>query len=105
MSRPVHVIVDGVAVAVRPGETVLDVMSRGGFRYPWVCQRGRCAACKVELLSGEVTYTTTVPQQLFSDEERKAGICLACTAVPVSDIEIRLLEMPPRHPRRAAQAG
>ncbi|MGH9042761.1 MAG: 2Fe-2S iron-sulfur cluster-binding protein [Acidimicrobiia bacterium] len=105
MNGRVHVIVDGVAVPVRSGETVLDVMSRGGFRYPWVCKRGRCAACKVELLSGEVTYTMTVPQQLFSDEEREAGICLTCTAVPVNDIEIRVLEPVRPRPRRAAQAG
>ncbi len=84
------VIADGVAIPVRPGDTVLDAIIRGGFRYPWTCRRGRCAACKVQLISGQVIYTERVPQQLFSDEERAAGICLSCTAVPVGDVEVRL---------------
>ena len=84
------VTVEGVPVTLRPGETVLDAVIRAGFRYPWVCRRGRCAACKVELISGRVTYTATAPPRLFSDEERAAGICLSCTAVPVDDIAVRL---------------
>ena len=83
------IIADGVAVAVRPGETVLDAMIRGGVRYPWVCKRGRCAACKVQLISGEVVHTGAVPRQIFSEDERAAGICLSCTAVPVGDVELR----------------
>ena len=82
--------VNGVAVALRPGETVLDAVTRAGFRWPWVCGRGRCAACKVTLISGEVTYTAPSPARLFTDAERAAGICLACTAVPMGDIAIRL---------------
>jgi CDP-4-dehydro-6-deoxyglucose reductase len=84
------VTVDGVAVALRPGETVLDAITRAGFRWPWVCRRGRCAACKVELVSGLVAYTAMSPRRLFTDEERAAGICLSCTAVPVGDIAIRV---------------
>ena len=89
-SGRVTVIVDGVAVPSRPGETVLDAVMRGGFRYPFVCRRGRCAACKVQLVSGQVVYTKKVPPQLFSEEERAAGVCLSCTAVPVGDVEVRL---------------
>ncbi|MGH8991624.1 MAG: 2Fe-2S iron-sulfur cluster-binding protein [Acidimicrobiia bacterium] len=100
----VRVIADGVAVPVRPGETVLDAIIRGGFRYPWVCKRGRCAACKVQLISGEVAYTAAVPPQLFSEEERAAGVCLTCTAVPVTDVEIRLPERR-RQAEVAAPAG
>ena len=84
------VTADGVAVPVRPGETVFDAIMRGGFRYPYACRRGRCAACKVQLISGQVVYTTNVPRQLFSDEERAAGICLSCTALPVGDVHVRL---------------
>jgi CDP-4-dehydro-6-deoxyglucose reductase len=89
-SGRVTVIVDGVAVAVRPGETVFDTIMRGGFRIPYACRRGRCAACKVQLISGQVVYTTSVPRQLFSDEERAAGICLSCTALPMGDVHVRL---------------
>ena len=90
--RRVTVLPDGVAVAVRPGETVLQAILRGGFRYPFACGRGRCAACKVQLVSGEVVYTQSVVRQVFSDEERAAGVCLACRALPVADLEIRLPE-------------
>jgi len=90
--RRVTVLPDGVAVPVRPGETVLQAMMRGGFRYPFACGRGRCAACKVQLVSGEVVYTQSIIPQVFSDEERDAGVCLGCRALPVADVEIRLPE-------------
>ncbi len=84
------VFADGMAIPVRPGETVFDALVRGGFRAPYACRRGRCAACKVQLISGQVTYTRTVPCQLFSDEERAAGVCLSCTALAVGDVHVRL---------------
>jgi ferredoxin len=89
-SGRVTVTADGVAVPVRTGETVLDVIMRGGFRYPYVCGRGRCGACKVQLISGHVIYTKSVARQVFPDEERAAGVCLSCTAVPLGDVEVRL---------------
>lgn len=84
------VTADGVAVPLRPGETILDAILRGGFRYPYACRRGRCAACKVQLVSGQVVYTKRVARQVFPDEERAAGVCLSCTAVPVGDVEVHL---------------
>jgi ferredoxin len=90
--RRVTVLPDGVAIPVGPGETVLQAMTRGGFRYPFACGRGRCAACKVQLVSGEVVYTQSVIQHVFSDEERAAGVCLGCRALPVADVAIRLPE-------------
>ena len=92
---------DGVVVVVRPGETILDAMLRGGWRYPWVCKRGRCAACKVRLVSGEVCYKAgAAARQIFSDEERAAGICLSCTAVPVGDVTITVVPGGAVSPRR-----
>jgi CDP-4-dehydro-6-deoxyglucose reductase len=88
-SGRVTVIADGVAVPARPGETVFDAITRGGFRIPYACRRGRCGACKVQLISGQVVYTRNVPRQLFSDDERAAGICLSCTALPMSDVHVR----------------
>lgn len=84
------VVADGVAVPARAGETVLDAILRAGFRFPYACRRGRCAACKVELISGQIVYTTTVARVLFSDEERAAGVCLSCTALPVGEVHVRL---------------
>ncbi|MGH9035275.1 MAG: 2Fe-2S iron-sulfur cluster-binding protein [Acidimicrobiia bacterium] len=86
------VVADGVAVPARPGETVFDAIMRGGFRVPYACRRGRCAACKVQLMSGQVVYAASFPPQLFSDEERAAGICLSCTARPMGDVHVRLPE-------------
>jgi ferredoxin len=84
------VIADGMTVPVRPGDTVFDAIMRVGFRIPYACRRGRCGACKVQLISGHVVYTTSVPAQLFSEEERAAGICLSCTAIPLVDVHVRL---------------
>ena len=88
----VTVLPDGISLPGRPGETILDTVVRAGFRYPYACRRGGCATCKVQLLAGRVAYPWRIAPTVFSDEERAAGLCLTCRAVPESDVEIGLQE-------------
>ena len=86
----VTVLPDGVCLPGRPGETILDTIARGGFRYPYACRRGGCATCKVQLTAGRVVYPRRVAATVLCDEERAAGVCLTCRAVPEGDVVIRL---------------
>ena len=81
---------DGVVVALRPGETVLEGLYRHGYAYRIGCRRGGCAVCKVDIVSGEVDYSRTIAASVLSPAEREAGVCLTCRAVPRTDIVITL---------------
>lgn len=40
---------DGVCIAARPGELLLDCAARAGLRIPTGCLMGSCHACEVEI--------------------------------------------------------
>ncbi|NNM45605.1 2Fe-2S iron-sulfur cluster-binding protein [Knoellia koreensis] len=87
----IRVLPDDVTVDSRPGETVLDALSRSGFGYRTGCTRGGCGICKVDLRQGSVSYTAaTVSDQVLPPDERAAGTCLSCRAVPDGDLTIEL---------------
>lgn len=75
----------GRAVPVEPEQTVLASALASGVDYPHVCRSGRCGSCKSRLASGTVTMLTHTRFSL-TDEEKAAGLILACRAVPQSDV-------------------
>jgi ferredoxin-NAD(P)+ reductase (naphthalene dioxygenase ferredoxin-specific) len=79
------------AVLVEDGDTILSAAQYAGFDYPCGCQSGNCGACKSMLIRGDVEM---IPYSEFalSDEERGAGLILACRATPLSDCEVAWLE-------------
>jgi CDP-4-dehydro-6-deoxyglucose reductase, E3 len=91
---------DNRIVAVRPGETILEAALREGIAFPYECRNGGCGHCRCSLLSGRVELG---PHQdsLLTAEERAAGQVLACSAVPLSDVE---LEYEPTSPPGGIQA-
>ncbi|MDA4107081.1 2Fe-2S iron-sulfur cluster-binding protein [Mycolicibacterium holsaticum] len=88
----VTILPDGLRVLAEPGESVLAALSRAGLRYRVGCKRGGCGVCKVQLTLGEVRYERVVADSVLSDDERVAGICLSCRAVPITNIAIELQE-------------
>ena len=78
-------------VLVEDGDTILSAAQFAGFDYPCGCQSGNCGACKSMLVRGDVEL---IPYSEFalSDEERAAGLILACRATPLSDCEVAWLE-------------
>ena len=90
----VHVTVrpDGVRIPAADGETVLAALGRAGLRYRIGCRRGGCGICKLQLLAGEVRYEKPVAGEVLSDDEKVAGICLSCRAVPITNVLIELQE-------------
>jgi CDP-4-dehydro-6-deoxyglucose reductase/ferredoxin-NAD(P)+ reductase (naphthalene dioxygenase ferredoxin-specific) len=81
----------GETLAVETAQTILDAALSAGLDYPCSCQSGNCGACKSVLVSGEVDL---LPYSEFAltDEERAAGLILACRAMPESDCEVAYLE-------------
>jgi CDP-4-dehydro-6-deoxyglucose reductase/ferredoxin-NAD(P)+ reductase (naphthalene dioxygenase ferredoxin-specific) len=102
MNHSVQIKTAGTAVTVEKGETVLDAAIAAGIAYPHSCRAGRCGACKSRLVEGEVEM---LPHTRFSltEEERNAGLVLACCAMPRSDCTIAWLgddEELATHPRQ-----
>lgn len=83
---------DGIKAQSEEGETVLRALGRAGLRYRVGCRRGGCGICKVQLTHGEVRYERPIATSVLSDDERVAGICLSCRAVPITNIVIELQE-------------
>lgn len=79
----------GVVLDVSTGQTILDAALRAGLPIPHGCSRGICSACKIDVLEGEVDIGNASSFALFDFEiaEKK---CLACCAVPHSDLVIEI---------------
>lgn len=87
MSYSVTIEPLGVTVEVEEGQTLLDAALREGVYLPHACGHGLCATCKVDILEGEVEHGDASPFALM-DMERDEGKCLACCAIPTSDLVI-----------------
>ena len=77
----------GEIIEVEEGQTILDAALRAGIYLPHACGHGLCGTCKVDVIEGDVEQGEASPFALM-DMERDEGKCLACCAVPESDLEI-----------------
>ncbi|CAG0911761.1 unnamed protein product, partial [Cyprideis torosa] len=77
----------GATIEVEDGQTILDAALRAGVWLPHACCHGLCATCKVQVVEGEVEQGDASPFALM-DFERDEGKCLACCAIPESDLVI-----------------
>lgn len=79
--------VNGRAIGIRDGETLLQAGLRQGLVIPCGCGEGMCGTCMVRLVSGRVDSR---PQGGLTPEEAAEGYVLACSTRAMSDVEIRL---------------
>lgn len=77
----------GQTIEIEEGQTILDAALRAGIYLPHACCHGLCATCKVQVLDGEVEHGAASTFALM-DFERDEQKCLACCAIPQSDIVI-----------------
>jgi uncharacterized 2Fe-2S/4Fe-4S cluster protein (DUF4445 family) len=76
------------------GEPVLAGLFRCGYTVRQIgCRRGGCGICKIELVSGEVTYEKVVADTVLTAEEQRRGHCLTCRAIPAGDITLHIDEV------------
>ena len=65
-----------------PGDrSLLSMAERLGIDLGGGCRVGQCEGCRITLRSGHVGYLAEV-------EPQQEGDCLACVAVPLTDLEI-----------------
>jgi NAD(P)H-flavin reductase/ferredoxin len=86
---PATAHINGIAVSVRPRETLLQAALRHGVDFPHSCRVGGCAACKCRLIEGKVRELTSAAYVL-PDAELDQGYILACQSVPRTDVRIEV---------------
>ena len=62
---------------------ILDQGEGAGLLLPYSCRGGMCGRCKIKLERSEVRH---LADDALSDEDKKQGYVLACSAVPQTDI-------------------
>jgi phenol hydroxylase P5 protein len=77
----------GQTIDIEEGQTILDAALRAGIYLPHACCHGLCATCKVQIVDGEVDQGVASTFALM-DFERDENKCLACCAIPQSDVVI-----------------
>lgn len=75
-----------------PGETVLDVLLRGGVAVANSCRAGACHSCRLRASAGEPPAAAQVG---LKETRRLRGEFLACLCRPVADLTIAVGEDPP----------
>jgi glycine betaine catabolism B len=66
-------------------ESILELAEASGIQIDNDCRQGYCGSCMVKLLAGEVEMGA---DDALDDSDRKSGMILSCTAVPLSDIVV-----------------
>ncbi|WP_040004418.1 ferredoxin--NADP reductase [Gordonia alkanivorans] len=61
---------------------LLDLLLSKGYDAPYSCREGACSACACTVRSGEVKM---LRNDTLVDADLRAGLTLACQAVPISD--------------------
>ncbi len=85
---------DNRIVPVRPGETILEAALREGIAFPYQCRNGGCGECKCTVVYGPIEQGPH-QESALSTEERAKGMALACTAMPLADIEVEYVPIAP----------
>lgn len=73
------------AVAVQPGEHLLEAGLRAGLSMPYSCTLGGCGACKVKLDTGEVAMQQP---NCLTPAEQSEGFAPACVARPRTAVKV-----------------
>ncbi len=80
--------IQGRALTVPPGQTLLQAGRKAGLDLPFSCTVGGCGTCRHRLISGQVSMPA---QSCLSEAERAAGQILLCVARPLSPVEVERL--------------
>lgn len=73
-------------------ETLLEGMVRLGRKcIPIGCVNGGCGVCKVAIVKGHVRKCGPMSRVHVSEEEESQGILLACRAMPMSEVELKII--------------
>ena len=66
-------------------ESILELAEANGIDIDNDCRQGYCGSCMVKLVSGKVEMSA---DDGLDESDRKDGMILSCTAIPLSDIVV-----------------
>lgn len=66
-------------VLCEPDQPMLDAFLRAGVWMPNSCNQGTCGTCKLRVVDGDVDHRDS-PADTLTEDERAAGLALACQA-------------------------
>jgi len=89
----IHLLPNDITFLCRENETILNSALRAGIELPHGCTGGGCGICKIKF-KGKVEFGR-VSKAKLTDEEKEKGFCLSCKAIPLSDLEIELIDGSP----------
>ncbi|MCA0245275.1 MAG: 2Fe-2S iron-sulfur cluster binding domain-containing protein [Proteobacteria bacterium] len=75
----------GRSAPLLPDKSVLEIAESIGVPIDYSCRVGTCGICKTKLLAGEVSMEV---QDALNDEDKAAGLILACQARSLGNITI-----------------
>ena len=87
-TRRILIEPDGIEIAARADETILQAARRAGVDLPYECGWGSCGVCKLTLVSGEIELIFP-GAPAFSQRDARRGRILVCQARATSDLTIR----------------
>lgn len=76
---------EGQAIALAPGETVLQGIERHGASLPAFCRRGICRSCMVKARRGAVPAAA---QKGLKEPLRRQNLFLACQCQPNEELDV-----------------
>jgi CDP-4-dehydro-6-deoxyglucose reductase len=77
----------GDTFASKPGESVLDCLSRNGMSVPHSCKSGVCQSCLMQAVNGEVPEAA---QTGLKPGYKKQQLFLACQCLVDHDLSVKL---------------
>ena len=81
----------GETVTANNAVSVLDAARKADVDIPTACGgNGKCATCRVKIVSGPVSQLTADERKLLSEAELAKGYRLACCTRPLGDLVVRL---------------
>lgn len=78
---------DGAVYDCGESESVLEALQRQGVPLPYSCRNGVCLICMLRAVDGQIP---TAAQEGLRDTLRHEGYFLACSCVPVVNLDIAL---------------
>lgn len=82
----------GICFPCKSEQNVLAAMERLGRRgIPSGCRGGGCGICRVQVVEGAHYRTLKMSRAQISEEDRAAGICLACKLIPEGPLTLTAL--------------
>ncbi|DAB37139.1 MAG: (2Fe-2S)-binding protein [Epsilonproteobacteria bacterium] len=75
MTTRVEIVNDFLAVNVKPGATIQDVVEASGSALPFGCRDGQCGTCAVEIVQGMEFLSPKTDKEIKVLKEILASTC------------------------------